>query len=217
MSSLLSQGLTDVSEGTPPLTNHDTQVFGITEAAAFLGAHEQTVRRLARRGAIPSFKVGKDWRFRREALLRWSEEQQRGGGRCSVLVIDDEEKICRAMGRLLTRFGCRVQQATAGKEGLELVVQEAPDIILLDLVMPEMNGIQFLKLLREAHPELPVVIVTGYPDSELMQQASQYAPVMLLAKPIDAALLERTLRSVLGEKLASTNNETAVTPSGDCP
>jgi excisionase family DNA binding protein len=195
----------------------NSEVFTITEAAAFLGAHEQTVRRLARRGAIPAFKVGKDWRFRKEALLRWSEEQQRGGGRCSVIVIDDDEKVCRAMGRLLKRFGCRVQQATAGKEGLDLVAQEAPDIILLDLVMPEMNGIQFLKLLREAHPDLPVVIVTGFPDSELMQQASQYAPVMLLAKPIDAALLERTLRSVLGEKLASTNNKTAVTTSGDCP
>ena len=87
--------------------------------------------------------------------------------------------------------------------GLELVAKEVPDLILLDLVMPEMHGIQFLQLLREAHPELPVVIVTGYPDSELMKQASQYAPVMLLVKPVDAALLERTVRSVLGEKLVS--------------
>ena len=190
------------------MTNHDTQVFGITEAAAFLGAHEQTVRRLARRGAIPSFKVGKDWRFRKEALLRWLEEQQRArGGRCSVLMVDDDEKVCHAMGRLLTHFGCRVRHATAGKEGLELVAQEAPDLILLDLVMPEMNGIQFLKLLREAHPELPVVIVTGYPDSDLMKQATLYAPVMLLAKPVDAKLLERTVRSVLGEKMASISHE----------
>jgi len=90
-----------------------------------------------------------------------------------VLVIDDDEKICRATGRLLTRFGCRVRQATAGKEGLELVAQEAPDLILLDLVMPEMNGIQFLELLRENNPDLPVVIVTGYPDSELMKEAAQ--------------------------------------------
>jgi response regulator RpfG family c-di-GMP phosphodiesterase len=109
-----------------------------------------------------------------------------------------EMKVCRAMGRLLTRFGCRVRQATGGKEGLERVAQEAPDIILLDLAMPDMNGPQFLEELRKTHPVLPVVIVTGYPDSELMQQAMQYAPVMVLPKPMDQVLLERTIRVALG-------------------
>ena len=193
------------------MTNHDTQVFGITEAAAFLGAHEQTVRRLARRGAIPSFKVGKDWRFRKEALVRWSEEQhrgrsevqRRGDGPCSVLVVDDEEKICRMLSGMLRRIGCTVRTATRGQDGLALIAAEAPDLILLDLKMPGMNGPQFLAVLRMTHPEMPVVIVTGYPDSELMQQATQYAPVMLLSKPVEAALLERTVRSVLGAKIAA--------------
>ena len=199
MNALLPHGLTDVSEGTPLLTNHDTEVFGITEAAAFLGAHEQTVRRLARRGAIPSFKVGKDWRFRKEALLRWSEEQQRArAGRCSVLVIDDEEKICKALVRILAGFGCHARQALTGAKGLELVAQDVPDVILLDLMMPDINGAQFLEELRKTHPEMPVAIVTGYPDSELMQQAMQYAPVMVLPKPVDQVLLERTVRVALG-------------------
>jgi excisionase family DNA binding protein len=203
LNSLLSQGLTDVSEGTPPLTNHDPHVFGITEAAAFLGAHEQTVRRLARRGAIPSFKVGKDWRFRKEALMRWSEEQQRArAGRCSVLVIDDEEKICTALVRVVERFGCRARHAPSGAKGLELVAQDVPDVILLDLKMPDMNGPQFLDELRKTHPDLPVVIVTGYPDSELMKEAAKFAPVMLLAKPVEAELLQRTVRTAVGEKMA---------------
>ena len=176
------------------------EVLNITEAAAFLGAHEQTVRRLARRGAIPGFKVGKDWRFRKGAILRWSEEQQRGGGRRSVLIIDDDEKVCRAMGRLLERSSCRVRQTTSGATGLELVAQDVPDLILLDLVMPEMNGIQFLELLRQTHPDLPVVIVTAFPDSDLTMRATQYAPVLLLAKPVDPELLRRTVRTVAGNK-----------------
>jgi excisionase family DNA binding protein len=188
----------------------DSDIFGIREAAAFLGAHEQTVRRLARRNAIPCFKVGRDWRFRKEALVRWTEEQQRGGweeerrddGSCSVLVIDDEKKICRAMSGMLQRFGCSVRQATRGQEGLTLVGQEVPDLILLDLMMPDMNGPRFLEELRKTHPELPVVIVTGYPDSDLMQQATQYAPVMLLSKPVDAQLLQRTVRTVVGKRAA---------------
>jgi len=70
--------LVDIGEGNPVMVR-DLEVFNITEVAAFLGAHEQTVRRLARRGVIPAFKVGKDWRFRKEAILRWSEEQQPSG------------------------------------------------------------------------------------------------------------------------------------------
>lgn len=187
----------------PSQMNLDSDIFGIREAAAFLGAHEQTIRRLARRNAIPCFKVGRDWRFRKEALVRWSEEQKPGGGRCSVLVIDDEEKICWMMCGMLERFGCRTRQATSGKDGLDLVRQEAPDLILLDLMMPDMNGPQFLEELRKTHPELPVVIVTGYPESELMKQATQYAPVMLLSKPVETQLLERTVRTAVGAKTAA--------------
>lgn len=182
---------------------HNSEVFNIFEAAAFLGAHEQTVRRLARRGALPAFKVGKDWRFRKEALLRWSEEQHIGGGHCSVLIVDDDEIVCRSIGGVVTQFGCCAQHATSGAKGLDLVGREPPDLILLDLVMEEMNGIQFLHSLRQTHPELPVVIITGYSDSELMQQAIQYAPIMLLAKPVDPELLKHTLRTVIGDKISS--------------
>ena len=55
----------------------DPEVLNTQATAAFLGVHVETVRRLARSGALPSFKVGKDWRFRRDALLQWIDEQQR--------------------------------------------------------------------------------------------------------------------------------------------
>ena len=185
-------------------------VFTIREAAAFLGAHEQTVRRLARRHAIPAFKVGKDWRFRREALLRWAEEQHapatdKGltvvdrGTPGSVLIIDDDERVRRWLARIVEGFGCRARQAASGAEGLELVAQAAPDLILLDLVMPDINGPAFLEELRKTHVEVPVVIVTGYPDGELMRQAAQHAPLMMLPKPVDRTLLERTVRVALGK------------------
>ena len=175
------------------------------DAAAFLGVHVETLRKLSRRNEIPCFKIGRDWRFSREALVRWADEQRSGGSSdgssCSVLVIDDEAIICKALARSVEQFGCRAWQATSGVKGLELVAEKAPDLILLDLEMPDMNGPQFLGELRKTHPDLVVVIVTGYPDGDLMEQAAQYAPLMLLAKPVKTDQLERTVRMVLGERI----------------
>jgi len=173
-------------------------VMNASQAAAFLGAHIETIRKLARRGEIPCFKLGRDWRFRRQALIRWADEQRPCAGAKSVLVVDDEESVCRAMERAISRLGYRVRVATGGAVGLELVARETPDLILLDLVMPTMDGPTFLAALRSAHPRLPVVIVTGHPDSELMTRAMAHAPVLLLAKPVEPALLERTLSALLG-------------------
>ena len=74
---------------------HDPVLLTTIEAAAFLSVHVETLRRLARRGDIPSFKVGKDWRFSKRALLDWAERHPAAAVRCSVLVVDDEENVCR--------------------------------------------------------------------------------------------------------------------------
>lgn len=180
--------------------------MNVSDAAALLGVHIQTLRKLARQKKIPAFKVGRDWRFRREALVQWADAQHLDEGhndeRCSVLIVDDDEKVCRGLGRVMERFDCRVRLATEGKEGLRLIREMTPDLVLLDLVMPGMTGPQFLKELRKTYPTLPVVIVTGFPHSDLVKEATPFAPLMLLAKPVEPALLERTVRMAVGEKLA---------------
>ena len=120
-----------------------------------------------------------------------------------MLIVDDDEQVCRALRRVVEGFGCSVETATSGAEGFACVVSEVPDLILLDLVMPEMNGPQFLEKLRKIHPALPVAIVTGHSGGELMKAAACYAPVMLLTKPVDPALLERTIRTVIGDKMST--------------
>ena len=188
----------------------DSDLMNVFVAAEFLGVHVQTLRRLARQKQIPAFKVGRSWRFRREALIRWSDEHgeetahgETGHGDPndrSVVVIDDDEAVCRAVAGMLKQAGCRTRAATGGRRGLELIAEEVPDLVLLDLKMPNMNGPVFLEKLRRTRPGLPVVIVTGYPDSDLMAEAMQYAPVMLLSKPIEPRLLQRTVRTVLGQR-----------------
>ena len=186
----------------------ENDFMNVSDAAALLGVHIQTLRRLARQKKIPAFKLGRDWRFRRQALVRWADSQlfESSGapGTCLVLIIDDEEKVGVALSKMVERFGCRTRQALSGRIGLKLVAEEVPDLILLDLMMPGMTGPRFLQELRETHPTLPVAIVTGYPDSELLKDAMAHGPVLLVPKPVDSELLERTVRTVVGERLSSS-------------
>lgn len=175
----------------------DTDILNARQAAEFLCAHVETVRRLARRGEIPSFKVGKDWRFHKEAIQRWSEDQQPTSHQLTVLIVDDEEGICVAHRRIVKKLGHSSIWATSGAEGLEIIATNPPDLILLDLMMPDMKGPEFLRRLRLSDPEMPVIIVTGFPDSALMTEAATYGPLMLVSKPAGAGQLERAIRMAL--------------------
>jgi len=118
-----------------------------------------------------------------------------------VLIVDDEPLSCRSMSRLLERLGHHPLVAMDARAGLELALHEEIALVLLDLRMPQMTGPEFLEKLRLRHPTLPVVIVTGYPDGELMHEAARFAPLMLLAKPFEPEQLESTVGMVLGERV----------------
>lgn len=180
---------------------YDKEYLSVPEVAEMLGLHPESVRKLVRQGSLPAFKAGRSWRFRRTQLQSWLQEHGRERKEPPlVLVVDDEVVVCRLLTRYLERMGYRTVWVTSGHEGLGLLDRQVPDLILLDLVMPVMTGSEFLARLRDVHPGLPVVIVTGYPDSELMHQAMRHPPVLLLEKPVEAEALGRTVAAVLGDR-----------------
>ncbi|MCF8108043.1 MAG: response regulator [Desulfohalobiaceae bacterium] len=163
----------------------NAEILNAHEAAEFLGAHVESIRRLARKGKLPAYKIGKDWRFRKGALMEWAESHHQ---RCSppcVLVVDDDAGVRRVIKRILESEGYQVRLASNGTQGLECLDRESIDLIVLDLKIPEMSGPDFLDQFRKEHGVIPVVIITGYPESSLMQEAMKYGPFTLLAKPID--------------------------------
>jgi CheY-like chemotaxis protein len=93
--------------------------------------------------------------------------------------------------------------AGSGMEGLLAVAREVPGLILLDLLMPEMSGAEFLKILRTSQPDLPVAIITGYPESVLIAEAMQYGPLLIISKPIAEHQLKSLLHVALGEVRAA--------------
>lgn len=175
--------------------NHD--MMGPREAAAYLSLNEQTVRRLARQAAIPAFKVGGVWRFRKTQLAAYGNPAARTAAASQkILVIDDDNQLVEAVRRTLEPEGYSVLTATDGPAGLVLLDQR-PALIYLDLLMPDMLGPEVLRHIRARLPRVAVVILTAYPDSDLMRDALQYSPITLLAKPFSRRQLLDTTDQVL--------------------
>ena len=116
----------------------------------------------------------------------------------SVLIVDDERDAVDAMKTYLDLQGFNVRLAYSGEEGVNAAKEAKPDLVLLDLAMPGMDGWQALKLMKEAAPDLRVVIVTGsVPDRNLEEQVKQEGAIGIIAKPIQIDQLAPTLRSFI--------------------
>jgi len=177
----------------------ESDVVDARKAGELLGLHEVTIRRLARENKIPAFKVGGVWRFNKTSIHRWAESQVPQPPRKTVLMVDDEEYIRDGLGRIIERAGYRVVTARGGADALVLMRADLPDLVLLDLKMPDMDGPTTLVHIRESFGSIPVIIVTGYPESNLMVETLAYCPITLVAKPVEAQQLLQAVRMVLEE------------------
>lgn len=102
-----------------------------------------------------------------------------------VLVVDDEEEIRKILSRILEKEGFKVITALDGQQALQRICNDAPDIILLDVRMPGLNGMEVLKKIREIDDDLPVVLVTAYADIHQAVEAMKEGACNYLAKPFD--------------------------------
>ena len=118
----------------------------------------------------------------------------------NILVIDDEEGIRRVIGKVLVREGHDVLEAPDGKVALELLQDNPPDLVICDLFMPEMDGVEVLRELRRDYPELQVVAISGgaYEGKvQLLDVAKGLGAAAVLKKPFELDELLGVVRSVL--------------------
>ncbi len=115
-----------------------------------------------------------------------------------ILVVDDEERVRLAVQRVLTESGYEVFLAANGAEGLEMVERHGPDLVLVDLMMPVMDGMEFLDQARRRYPDLTSVVITGFATLEKAVEAMKQGADDFLAKPFKPQdlrlVVERALR-----------------------
>jgi len=114
-----------------------------------------------------------------------------------ILVIDDEEHMCWALERAMKQEGYQVLTTTRGRAGLEMIREEAPSLVILDLKMPEMDGMEVLKQAKEINAKLPVIILTAHGTMETAIEAMKIGASDYLAKPFDLDELKIVIKQNL--------------------
>ncbi len=124
-----------------------------------------------------------------------------------VLVVDDERDIRDGVERFLSRMGCRVQKAGSGEEGLELLKAEPPWVVLLDLKMPGMDGLEVLPLIKRDHPEVMVIVITGFATVETAIEAMKSGAYDFIPKPFNPDQLRITVGRAIEHRRLSEETE----------
>jgi excisionase family DNA binding protein len=173
------------------------EILTIRDVANYLKLPVSTVYRLAERRDLPGHKVGRQWRFHKSVLDEWFRTHA-ASARATVLVVDDEQAVRDVMVEALESKQRNVLTAATGEEAVELIKRTPVDLVLLDLSMPGMNGVDTFRELQSLRPGLPVVIVTGYPDSDLMARALESGPFTIISKPVDIQQIQKTVERIVG-------------------
>lgn len=114
-----------------------------------------------------------------------------------VLVIDDEASMCGLLGTVLERKGYEVFLASSGHHGLELFKRRRPDVTVLDLRMPEMDGLAVLRELKAIDGQKPVIILTGAGNEHLEGEARLLGAAAFIQKEFSLHRLGNTLKHLL--------------------
>jgi len=127
--------------------------------------------------------------------------------KANILIVDDEEVVRLSHLRSLEGTDCNAQTVEDGREAISVMEQQPFDVVLLDLRMPDLDGMDVLKTIKQRWPDSEVIVITGYPSIETAKEAVRLGAFNYLAKPVgpndvikaanDAVIQKRwSLRSV---------------------
>jgi excisionase family DNA binding protein len=180
----------------------ETEWLTLGQAAKYLGVAQSTIRKWSDLGRVPAFYTpGGHRRYRRTDLDAFL--QRSGPGKPArgplVLVVDDDAGVREVVRINLEMEGYTVREAANAEEGLTAVEDDAPDLILLDVMMPEVDGWEMLRRVQERHGigSIPVVMFSGQLEGTAARDAARRGAQAFVGKPFDLrALIEQTKQIV---------------------
>lgn len=127
--------------------------------------------------------------------------EQKSGRSSSILVIDDNPQIRQLLSEYLTDKGFSVAIAETGMAGINQYAESEPDLIITDIVMPDMEGVELVKMIRERNQEIPIIVMSGGGSScspeTYLKYARKFGASEQLAKPFELDVLLSLIRKYL--------------------
>lgn len=130
--------------------------------------------------------------------------------KANILIVDDEEVVRLSHLRSLEYSGCNTRAAEDGRAAIQVMEENPADVILLDLRMPDLDGMDVLKTIKQRWPDSEVVVITGYPSVESAKQAVRLGAFDYLAKPVEPDDVIKATTGAITQKrwsLRSDNSE----------
>ncbi|MHB8909371.1 MAG: sigma-54-dependent transcriptional regulator [Syntrophales bacterium] len=134
------------------------------------------------------------------------DNQEKSPDRHTLLIVDDEEVIREGMRRILTAEGYQVETSASGRSAIEKIQEHDFDVVITDLKMPGMDGIEVLKNIKILQPEVPVIMITGYSTVDTAVEAMKSGAFDYIAKPFTADLIVDKVRKAVDHKIAMTES-----------
>lgn len=177
------------------VTTELPELLTVKETSKYLRMPLPTVYFLVQRGQLPAVRIGGRWRIKR-LLLDRDVLKSETSSQPTVLVVDDDSALQNIFKQFLKKAGFGRVVVGTGAEAISCASKQKFDLVFLDLQLPDMSGDEVYKKIKEIHPELPIVIITGYPDSEILSRILQNGLIMVLQKPLDLEVLNQTIRQI---------------------
>jgi two-component system OmpR family response regulator len=121
-----------------------------------------------------------------------------------VLVVDDEPEMRDLLRKVLEKEGYRVSVAADGREAARALLGPRPDLVITDLLMPDVGGLDLLTEIRRTHPDLPVIIVTAFGDWHTYSRALELGAAAFISKPLKMAELVAAVHAALAQRGATS-------------
>jgi excisionase family DNA binding protein len=176
-----------------PVPTNEPDWLTLGQAAKYLGMAQSTIRKWSDNGRLPAFYTpGGHRRYRRSDLDQFLERggtfsPRRAEGRRLILIVDDDDRLREFVRVNLEMEGYAVREASNATEGLAALEDEPPDLILLDVMMPQVDGWEMLRRVQERHGvgTIPVIMFSGKIDDNGLKQAATRGAQGFIGKPFN--------------------------------
>ena len=132
-----------------------------------------------------------------------------------VLLVDDEEEFVKALAERLKMRDLRSDTVLDGEEALSYVEGQEPDVMVLDLKMPGIDGMEVLRQVRKAYPNIQVIILTGHGSERHEEEAKRLGAFDYLEKPVNLDVLVKKMKAAYRRKMEDTMVAATFAEAGD--